>query len=555
MWIDARAHADGQTFDTTVCIVGGGPAGLTLAMELGRHGIDVIVLESGGLAPDAATTGLLRGTNRGLDYEFGIGYRSRFFGGGSNCWGGICRPLESNQFESRAWVPDSGWPFRGDELRPYYERAHRTLQLGPFDYEAEGWVRAIDRPFVRRLPLDDSEVTDGICQFSGPTRFGKEYREEIERSRQIKVHFYANVVEIRTQPGGQAIEFLRCRTLSGLEFGVRARQFVLAAGGIEVPRLLLASNRQQGAGIGNGHDLVGRYFMDHPRLTMHRVRFTQPWQSNHLYDNLMQFHNAAIAANGVAVAGVLRLRPHVQEREGLLETCVWFRTMLKGEQTPPAEALLRMKLRLHGRVDDEQHSTWRDLATIARHPRVSARFIAARAAHSRRLEGLRARLVSHTVMQLVCEPAPNPDSRVTLADELDALGLPKACVDWRPGELVKATLDRTSRIVADELRRIGVAEVELDEPLSGSPWPAKLNGAWHHMGTARMHDSPRKGVVDRNCRVHGIPNLYIAGAAVFPTAGANFPTFTLTALSLRLADHLVAQFSRAPTAAAATIPA
>lgn len=171
MWIDARAHDDGQTFDTTVCIVGGGPAGLTLAMELGRHGIDVIVLESGGLAPDAATTRLLRGTNRGLDYEFGIGYRSRFFGGGSNCWGGMCRPFESHHFESRPWVPDSGWPFGIEELRPYYERAHRILQLGPFDYEAEGWVRAIDRPFVRRLPLDDSEVTDGICQFGGPTRF------------------------------------------------------------------------------------------------------------------------------------------------------------------------------------------------------------------------------------------------------------------------------------------------------------------------------------------------------------------------------------------------
>jgi choline dehydrogenase-like flavoprotein len=229
--------------------------------------------------------------------------------------------------------------------------------------------------------------------------------------------------------------------------------------------------------------------------------------------------------------------------------------MLKGEQTPPAEALVRMKLRLHGRVDDEQHSTWRDLATIARHPGISARFIAARAAHSRRLEGLRAKLVSHTVMQLVCEPAPNPDSRVTLADERDALGMPKACVDWRPGELVKATLDRTSRIVADELRRIGVAEVDLDEPLSGRPWPAKLNGAWHHMGTTRMNDSPRKGVVDRHCRVHGIPNLYIAGAAVFPTAGANFPTFTLTALSLRLADHLAAQFASAPAEPAAATAA
>lgn len=551
MWIDARSHSNGQTFDTTICIVGGGPAGLTLAMELARHGIDIVVLESGGIEPDAATTGLLRGTSRGLDYEFGIGHRSRFLGGGSNCWGGMCRPLENNQFETRAWVPDSGWPFGSEELQPYYQRAHRILQLGPFDFDAEGWVRAINRPFVRRLPLDDSEIVDGVCQFSGPTRFGSEYRAEIERSPWIKVHGYANAVEICTEPGGQAVDSMRCRTLGGVEFKVRARQFVLAAGGIDVPRLMLASNRQQAAGIGNAHDLVGRYFMDHPRLTQHRVRFTRPWQGNHFYDALMQFHNASIAAHGTAVAGVLRLHPRVQEREGLLETCIWFRSLLEGEQTATADALLRMKLRLHGRVDDERHSLWRDAATIASHPIVSARFIAARAAHSRRLERLRSQMISQVALQLVCEPAPNPDSRVTLADERDALGLPRACVDWRPGEQVKATADRTSRIVAGELRRIGVAEVDLDEPLTGRPWPARLCGAWHHMGTARMHDSPRKGVVDRNCRVHGIGNLYVAGAAVFPTSGANFPTFTLTALSLRLADHLAAQHALVRTSASA----
>lgn len=541
MLIDARTHAEGQTCDATVCVVGAGPAGLTLAMELGRQGISVIVLESGGLRPDPDTTGLLRGHHQGLEYEFGIGYRSRFFGGGSNCWGGFCRPLEENQFERRDWVPHSGWPFGRDELLPYYRRAHRVLQLGPFNYDTESWVKAIDRPFVRRLPLGESDVVDGVCQFSKPTRFGKVYRDEIERSRHIAVHTHANVVDIRTAPGGQTVEEVLCRTLGGRQFAVRARQFVLAAGGIENPRLLLACNRQFGPGLGNAHGLVGRFFMDHPRLSLHRVTFSREWQSNHFYDNLMHFHNPAIAAHGVAVAGALRLKPQVQQREGLLETCIWFRSMLEGEQTPAGDALIRMKLRLRGRVDDERHSKLGDIATIARHARTSARYLAARAAHRRGLAGLRARLVSRTAMQMVCEPEPNPDSRVTLSDDKDALGLPRACVDWRPGERVKHTLDRTSRIVAEALRRAGVAEVALDEPLEGRDWPARMSGAWHHIGTTRMHDSPRQGVVDRHGRVHGLHNFYVAGASVFPTAGANFPTFTLTALSLRLADHLAAQ--------------
>jgi choline dehydrogenase-like flavoprotein len=546
MFIDARALTEGQVVHATVCIIGAGPSGLTLALELGRQGIDVLVLESGGLQPDPETTSLLRGEVRGLDYEFGIGYRSRFFGGGSNCWGGFCRPLEENAFQVRSWIPYSGWPFGREELLPYYRRAHQVLQLGPFEYDAERWVAAIDRPFVRRMPLSGGDVVDGACQFSRPTRFGTVYHDEIKSSRHIRVHFYANVVEVRTSGDGQAADEARCRTLTGRQFTARAQVFVLAAGGIDNPRLLLASNRQHPAGLGNANDLVGRFFMDHPRLSRHQLSIEPQWRSNHFYDNLMHFHNPAISAHGVAVAGALRLTPEAQAREGLLDTCVWFRSMLEGEQTLAGDALLRMKMRMHGRVDEERHSKWQDLATIARHPRVSARYVAARMAHTRGLSKLRARLVSRTALQMICEPTPNPDSRVTLSGERDAIGLPKACVDWRPGELVKRTLDRVSCIMADELRRIGVAEVTLDEPLEGRPWPGRLSGAWHHMGTTRMHDSPRQGVVDRHCRVHGMHNFFIAGSSVFPTAGANFPTFTLTALSLRLADRLVNELKGRP---------
>ena len=161
-------------------------------------------------------------------------------------------------------------------------------------------------------------------------------------------------------------------------------------------------------------------------------------------------------------------------------------------------------------------------------------------------------MIKDAQFQMICEPAPDPDSRVTLADTRDALGMPRVRVDWRLGDLVKRTFDRTAALVAKELGDAGVADVTLDAPLLGREWPTSIEGTWHHMGTTRMHDSPAQGVVDRNCRIHGLRNMHVAGSSVFPTAGANFPTITLVALALRLADHLAQQIdapdavSRAP---------
>jgi choline dehydrogenase-like flavoprotein len=281
--------------------------------------------------------------------------------------------------------------------------------------------------------------------------------------------------------------------------------------------------------------------MDHPRLLSGRLKLRESWRRNKLYDAMYHYLNRAVRAHGTHMAAQLTLAPEVQRREQLLNARIWFASIFPGEGTPAAEALVRMKLRLHGKVD-AVHGFWGDLGTIAAQPLNAMNFVAARQLPSvGLLKELHFQMITEARLQMICEPVPDRDSRVTLADTRDALGMPRARVDWRLGDQVKRTFDRAFAIVGKELTDAGIADVTLDAPLLGRDWPASLEGTWHHMGTTRMSDSPSTGVVDRHCRVHGIGNFYVAGSSVFPTAGANFPTITLVALALRLADHLAAQ--------------
>jgi choline dehydrogenase-like flavoprotein len=541
MFCDARRVDDAMVAKSTVCIIGGGAAGLTMAMEFERRGIDAIVLESGGHAPDPLTMDLYRGENTGIPYHFGDNYRSRFLGGCSNCWGGWCRPMDPEDFEKRDWVPDSGWPFGVDELKPYYTRSHTVLKLGPTNYDIDHWVSAIGRRDVRRMPLPSGEVQDSLSQFSLPVRFGKHYRSELKAARHVRIFLHANVTDIETEADGRAVKRVHVRTLTGKRFTVEARQFVLASGGIENARILLACNKQHAAGLGNAHGLVGRYFMEHPRLLLGKLVLREPWRRNKLYDIMFHYLNRAVKANGTHIAAQLTVAPEVQKRERMLNARIWFSSIFPGEGTAAAEALKRMKFRLHGKVDPH-HSFFADMGILAREPLNAANFIAARQLRPVGfLKEMHFQMIKEAQFQMICEPAPDRDSRISLADSRDALGMPRVRVHWHLGEQVKHTFDRTVAIVGKEIADAGIADVTVHEPLAGRAWPEEVEGTWHHMGTTKMNDSPVQGVVDRNCRVHGIGNFYVAGSSVFPTAGANFPTMTLVALALRLSDHLAAR--------------
>jgi len=535
MFIDTRRVEQGAVVETTVCIIGAGVAGITLAMELDKKGIEVCLLESGGFNPDDETRDLCRGEDVGeWRYNFADGCRSRYLGGSSNCWGGWCRPLDPWDFEKRDWIAHSGWPFGLDELLPYYDRTHALLKLGPNNFDPAFWERSINRPDVRRIPLTTGKVRDTISQFSPPARFGKLYRETLKRSQRVRVFLYANAVNIDTDRAAQSVSHIDVATLSGCRIKVTAKLYVLATGGIENARLLLASNKVQPTGLGNRNDLVGRFFMDHPRLFSGNIKFAKKWDRNKLSDVKYHYMSAAVAAHGTCIAHQFALTPQTMKEEGILNARVWFSSIFPGEGSEGAQALFRCKQALL-KKEQAGWSFGQDLMTILAHPLDTLGYGYTRLFHPRWL-------IRNVKFQLIVEPEPDPDSRVTLSPtQKDQLGMNRVRVDWRLTQKVQRTFDRTLAILADDMRKSGVAEVALDAPLEGGKWPADIEGTWHHMGTTRMHDSPSQGVVDSNCKVHGMSNLYIAGSSVFPTAGANFPTITLAALAFRLAEHIVTE--------------
>jgi choline dehydrogenase-like flavoprotein len=538
MFRDARSIEAGTTITTEVCIIGGGIAGLAIARDLSNVKIPSCVIESGGFEPDDETRDLYRGESIGLPYEFADGCRSRYLGGSSNCWGGWCRPMDPIDYERRSWVPNSGWPFGPQELAPYYERAQTELQLGVNNYETGYWTNLINRHDVRQYPLPGQTLIDGITQFSPPLRAGKTFRAELRRSSNINVLLYANVTNILADPTATTAQQLDVQTLQGNKFTVRARIFVLAAGGIENARLLLVSNGQAVAGLGNGSDLVGRYFMDHPRVTSGWVHLRPEWQRNKLYDNKFQYQNNAVSANGTRIAAQFAPTPEVQERDGLLNARICLTSIFPGEYDAMGDAIRRLRRRYEG-MEKPGTTIARDLWTIATQPIQSAGFIAARLFQPQFL-------IRGVQMAATAEATPDPESRITLADARDRLNMPRVRINWRLDASVKRTFDRMFALFRDELETNNIARVDLGPPISDGDWPETFEreGTWHHMGTTRMHDSPRQGVVDRNCLVHGMKNLYLAGCSVFPTGSSIYPTITLTALALRLSKHLATQLGR-----------
>jgi choline dehydrogenase-like flavoprotein len=540
MFIDTRQIGDGKALIVTVCIVGGGVAGLSIARELEKAGVDTCVLESGGFDPDDETRDLYRGQATGIDYQFADGCRARFLGGSSNCWGGWSRPLDRWDFDKRHWIPHSGWPFGLDELTPFYDRAHKVLKLGPVNFDPQFWEHAIGRPDVRRLPFKTGRVRDTISQFSPPVRFGKHYRSELKLARHVRVFLNANVTELVPDAAGTQIREVRVRTMDGKCMTVAARVFILATGGIENARLLLASHRILKQGVGNQNDLVGRYFMDHPRMLVGSVRFAPAWSRNKLYDIKYNYMNSAVSAHGQHIAAQLALTPQTMEKEQVLNARVCFCSEFPGEGSEGAKALFRIKQALL-KKDQPGHTFAQDMIAMAGEPVNTLLYGVTRLFHPRSL-------IRNVGFQLIIEPLPDPDSRVTLSTtQRDALGMPRVDLHWRLDAMVRRTADRTLALIAQELQMNGVAQVDALPSIETQGWPASFEreGTWHHMGTTRMHDDERRGVVDRDCRVHGFTNFYIAGSSVFPTAGANFPTITLTALALRLADHIVKQLKSA----------
>lgn len=517
MFIDARTLPEAASIEADICIVGGGAAGITLARDLAGAGRRIAVFESGGFDFEGATQQLYDGETVGQALHPLVVERLRFLGGSTNHWSGGCRPFDAQDFARRSYVPDSGWPMGRADLDDYYRRAQVICQLGPFTYEPRDWVVDAVRPI--ELP-EDASLCTGLYQYSPPTRFGEVYRADLDKAEGVKVYLHANGVDIETDDGAARVRRLRLACLDGRRFHAAAKAYVLATGGIENPRLLLSANTVQKAGLGNGHDLVGRYFMDHPYVpNAALVMFGASHPTLAFYQQR--------EVRGITVQGYFRARPQTEQAEGLPSFCI---SLQPG--TLPEHGYARESIRTISGELASGH--WPD--HLAFH---MARIL-------RSVEGkLEEKFYqwSHAQPTLfstnyICECPPDRDSRVTLGDTVDALGLRRVKVDWRLPTDFERSMVRGHELLARELGRLDLGRLRMNSREAGRDPMANISNGYHHMGTTRMHDDPGQGVVDADCRVHGIANLFIAGSSVFPTYSFDNPTLTIVALALRLSDHL-----------------
>lgn len=495
-----------------ICIIGAGISGLALARRLQGSGLKVLILESGDRTHGPAAQELNQGTSNAPGYPFVSG-QSRGFGGTSRLWYGACIPLGAEDFRARPWLPGSGWPITRDDLAPHYE-ATRALFAIPATESAER--------LLQQTPFHGQGLCTKAVAHAGARDLGRSQWKTLSRAPNVEVRLTTTVTALRADPCSNRVTKAQVRGPGGAVSQIYARHFVLACGGIENSRLLLASNTDYPAGLGNQHDLVGRYHMEHP------IRSVAVLDLRGIGQALRGFLDRGFC-NGDDTLGTLCLAPELREQHGLLDM------HLRAFRFHPAE------------MTDAVVGTKRAFLGLeqAGSPSSIARFLAAGLARgvpryalwhmASKLSG--AVPFSHIRFAAFHEQEPEAHNRITLGPQRDRYGVPLPHLEWSESTRMQESHRRSLELFAAAFRAQGFGRLHY-----GAETESYLSiydqYGFHHMGTTRMHPDPKQGVVDANSKVHGLANLYVAGGSVFPTGGAANPSWTIAALADRLGRHL-----------------
>mgnify|MGYP001027964751 CR=1 FL=1 len=513
-----------------VVVVGAGAAGITIALELARLGREVLLIDGGRAAPDAEIQALHDLECVGRPMRPNYLPRLRQFGGTCNLWAGRAMRLTPEDLTPRPAVPEGGWPIAWEELEALYPEAERILGLpGPGAFTAEAWLRRAS-PAERALLASGRLVPTVSLWAIRPRRFARDFAAEIRRSPRIRVLLGAQAIGLREAARGGRVEAVRLRTLEGRDLEARGRAFVLACGGLENARLLLLSTDRRPEGLGNAHGLVGRFFMDHPRAVWGRVELAPGTALRILRGRPVPGGKVQL---GLAAAAAIR------GERGLLH----HHLTLESEQSSYARERYDVAVQVAKRLLRHGHAGRRldlrgvlagrtpDLVYLLT-PKEILPHWAYRLLWSARERLPRRPRVERYVLVHFCEQPLDPESRVTLSDRRDALGVPRLRLDWRIQPEVVRGMEALAGLLGEELERTGVGRLL---PAEGEP---RFTDASHHMGTTRMGTDPRRSVVDPWGRVHETANLWIAGSSIFPSGGHANPTLTIVALALRQARRI-----------------
>jgi choline dehydrogenase-like flavoprotein len=546
------AIPSGSTLESEVVIVGAGPMGIVVALELADAGHRVLLVESGESRFDPAVQELSRWTDRDPWHVSSDLAVRRGLGGSSALWGGRCVPFDPIDFEPRPVQPEQLWPVSYEEIARYTSRACGWCQCGDAVFDARALPELADRDMVPGLGNGDL-ISTSLERWALPTRFGRFYRKRLERTPGLTVITGLTCVHIACDPDSGAVDHLDLKALDGRVAAARGRFYVLAMGGLETTRLLMASDDVHEDGIGNGSGHLGRWYMAHVEARVARVHLDTPADST-IYDHERD-------ADGVYVRRRFTFSPGFQRQEGLSNTAIWFVNpaiadpshgsgILSGVYLTLtsrlgrfmlAEAIRRAHTKAAGHVKKLDHvrNVVRDLWPASR---FAASFTYRRFLKpGRKAPGFFVRSASNVYpVDYHGEHLPNRDSCVVLTDERDALGLRRIRTEMAFSDTDLSSVERALRALDEALKRDGVGHVEFlyDDVPAGVAESLKEAHGMHQTGTTRMAAAAAGGVVDSDLAVYGAENLFVASTSTFPTSSQANPTLTGVAFAVRLAEHL-----------------
>jgi choline dehydrogenase-like flavoprotein len=556
---DVDTLVGNEDLSADLAVVGAGPAGIVTALEVARQGFDVLLVESGRktFKPEIQQLAEAADWDQQLHAPMSMAVR-RQLGGTSVVWGGKCVPLDPVDFDYRSFIGASTWPVSYGELLSYFQRACDWLVCGRAVFETTS---------MRQLPstlvpgLSDGEVRASTLErWSLPTNFGRAYRQRLNRSPRIRVITGLTCTEVICRSGERSVDHLECRSLDGKRVRVRARAYVIAAGGLDSTRLLLASKDSYGVPLGDHSGHLGSWYMSHVEGAIANVRFfTDPRRTVFGYERDI---------DGTYVRRRFTVTQEVQHKLELPNVAAWLANPELADprhrnailsfvyltlRSPVGRLVSPDAQRLSMTGEDvpgapyggaEKGPTREHLKNIVLGSASAAHFAASFGtkrflARGRRVPGFFVYSPQNLYpLQYHGEQAPNPRSRVSLTNQRDALGMPKLRIDIQFLQQDVDGIIRTHQLWDDYLRRRGCGRLEYtSEDPAATVW-SRVGGAFHQLGTTRMAELPENGVVDKNLAVHGVTNLFVASSSVFVTSGQANPTFTIVVLALRLADRL-----------------
>lgn len=559
MLIKANSLEPDATLSAGVAVIGAGPAGIVTALELGGAGCDVLLVESGLESFDPATQRLAEAAEWDPDRHSPMSITTRRqVGGASTMWGGRCVPYDPVDFDDRPFIGPARWPISYDDIAPFFERACTWMVCGRPVFDTTS-ADHLPRTLVPGLP-DGDVCTSTLERWSLPTDFGAVYRGRLRRSTSVRLVTGLTCTRIVCRQGSQVADHVEGQTLGGRRVTVSARKFVVACGGLESTRLLMASQGPQGGQLGNHSGHLGRWYMGHVEGTVANVRLsTPPRDTIYGYEQdvdgvyvrrrfsfTRQFQHARRLPNIVAWLGNPEL-PDPRHRSGPLSFAYLALASPMGRLFAPDA----QRLSLTGAIvpgapygGAEKGPAREHIKNVVRDPWSTTRFVLDFGtkrflARRRRVPGFFAYHADNIYpLQFHGEHLPDADSRVSLTRQRDAVGMPRLKIDVRFSSGDVQGIVRAHQCWDEYLRRMEVGRLDyLDPGVEANVW-RQLGAGFHQSGTTRMSEHPGDGVVDRDLAVHGVSNVFVASSSSFPTSGQANSTFMIVAFAVRLADHL-----------------